>query len=293
VPRDLAPVLAQLAARPIPMGAFGAPGEGKTTIAAQLFAFSPCTSIFINTQHEAIFDRMRGVWRANSFGDVWRSLKTWQARTPPKIEWRPSEPEQVDVSRGLNALWAWKRTTNDRRLVRLFVDEAHEFSDKDGVLETLCRRGRKFNLQVVVVTQFPLALANRRILGALNGGWILLFLDGSQWGSISQAYRGLERPGWVDTYCAPDSHRAVLYDHRAWLPLDGPPTEGSADGRTDVGGATGDPKIPAKPRGGGAVDGGRKAPAPGDRDRPGRQKVPEGVESGGAAGRPAETGRDV
>src|SRR3990167_8999101 len=97
VPRDLAPVLAKLNATPVPLGVFGAPGQGKTTVAAQLFALSPVTSVFINTQHEAIFARRRGVGRAATCGRVWTSLKPGQARTPPKIEWRPQGIDAADV----------------------------------------------------------------------------------------------------------------------------------------------------------------------------------------------------
>jgi len=285
--RDLGPVLAKLNARPLPLGIFGAPGEGKTTLAAQLFAVVPDTAIFLNTQHEDVIGRLKGVWHGGTFPGVWKALRSWNRPSPPKIEWRPGGiQDEAEVYRGLKALFTWKYRTKDPRKVFIFVDEAHEFSEKDAWLEIIARKGRRWNLQPVVITQFPLALANRRILGALNNGWCLLFLDGSQWSSIAQSYRGLARPEWVETYTAPGSHRAVYYNHRAWAPLDGDRDAGGvADGR-GVAPATEAP---------GGRDERRQTPVRGrvDARPPARRAPPQGVDSGRAAGGSSEGGGEV
>lgn len=256
--RDLRPIFSSLNhAPPEPQGIFGAPQQGKTTLAAQIFAAVPTTAIFVNYQQEPIITRVANR-HCTGFDSVWSALRSWTSPTPPRIEWIPSSAGNfaVDIYRGVRLLHtARRRHPEDRRRIVLFFDEMHKYAEKDSPIEDLFRQGARFGLQSVCITQFPASIGNRNILGSLGGGISFLFLDSSQWATIT-AYYKWRPPPWVHAYTAHRSYRGVFTDHAAWYELDGPA-------------------------------------AGGDGDRPGRQALPTGVEPGGAAGRPAAGGGEV
>lgn len=255
--RDLRPIFESLNQTPWePQGVFGAPRQGKTTLAAQLFVSVPSIAIFLNYQLEPVVSRLANR-HCTGFASVWDALRSWTSRDVPRIEWIPEAR-----GRAADDIWAGARTLynartqhpEDKRRIVLFFDEAHKYCDKNSPIEDLFRQGGRFGLQSICITQFPASLENRNILGSLGGGISFFFLDSSQWSTITGYYKW-RPPPWVHQYAGHRSYRGVFTDHASWHELDGPRGPGVSGGR--VGGpGLGDPEAPStRPRAGvGGVD---------------------------------------
>lgn len=281
--RDLSALIAAINGEPpSAFAAFAAPRQGKTTLCAQLFFLCALPALFINWQRERILYDFESVTTVEGdFEDVREVLSNWDEDFPPKINWVPNIGANIDdlageVDAALLSLYESNlRHPGNPRLV-IFCDEAQFYSEKQSAVETLAIAGPRFGLQVVIISQFPERLQNKRLLGALTGGFVLFFLDESQRDALLKNY-GYKLPEDIASWCEKYSYRAYFYDQSSWVKIgDGSP--GEVEDKKD--GEHGTPGADAGGDAGGEAGRVRRGHAPTDA-KEGDERQPAGDVPGG------------